>query len=816
MLRSFPRFLLPSTLRGRLIVGVALVHAVMMAVFIIDLTVRQRAALIDYQEQSATALSRSLATSAATWIAANDLAGLQELVESQRTYPEFIFAILTDQHGRVLAHADRSKRNLVLLDLPRAPELTIMSRDSVLVDVAVPAYLGDRHVGWARSGIGQREAGQRLTSTTIDGILYALAAILIGSVIAWMMGNRITRRLYAVQDTINKVKAGEDSTRSHISGSDEAAVLAREFNAMLDRLRERDARLRKSEERFRSLFGDSPIALWEEDLTALQHRLDELTAAGTTDLQGHLDHHPDEVLALAALVRVQCINRRCVEAFGAQDEEQLRGSLPRIIPPESLPAFKEQWIALASGQQRFRSEAPLMNLQGQTMIMDISLAVLPGGDSTLSRVLVSFEDITERKCQERELNQHRQHLEDLVKKRTAALRTAHGEAERLLSILSAILIGIDCNGRIFRFNAAAARSFGRNASEVIGKGFIDSRLLVDESEVTPLMAAAVADQVTREIRDLRCRRQDGVETFLDLSIIPTSSSSCAEHSGIILVGFDVTQRREIEAQRAQGQKLESVGQLAAGVAHEINTPIQFIGDNLQFLRSAFADLEEVVTIAQAVADGLSDPPALVAALDSADNNYLKREVPRAIDQSCCGVTQVASIVRALKDFAHPDSTTKQVVDVNACLLVTATVARNEYKYIADLVTDLTNDLPTILAIPGELNQVFLNLLVNAAQAIAAKEGDSGRKGTITIASRCLGPEIEIRIRDTGTGIPPEHRQRLFTPFFTTKPVGKGTGQGLALCRAFIVKNHGGTISYDSEPGLGTTFTIRLPVPPTIS
>jgi len=236
MTLNHTRHFLFDTLRGRLVTSVALVHAVMMALFIADLTARQRVMLLDRQAEEAVALAQSLSTSAGGWLAANDISGLQELVEAQRRYPELMFAMLIDKEGKVLAHSDRTRKGFFAHDLPAAAEQTLFSRTPALVDVAVPAMLGGRHVGWARIGLGQKSAREKLAAITGSGILYAIAAILIGSIIAWWMGYRITRRLYAVQETINLVRAGDRQARSHLIGKDEAALMAGEFNAMLDAL----------------------------------------------------------------------------------------------------------------------------------------------------------------------------------------------------------------------------------------------------------------------------------------------------------------------------------------------------------------------------------------------------------------------------------------------------------------------------------------------------------------------------------------------------------------------------------------------------
>ncbi len=278
---------------------------------------------------------------------------------------------------------------------------------------------------------------------------------------------------------------------------------------------------------------------------------------------------------------------------------------------------------------------------------------------------------------------------------------------------------------------------------------------------------------------------------------------------------EIEDRQRIEAELRLAQKLESVGQLAAGIAHEINTPIQFIGDNLRFISDTVAQMEPVFhEMDRLVAESptCTGVAAVAAAAERADLAYARVEVPKAASQGLEGVERVASLVRALKEFSHPDAGEKKPTNLNQAINTTAVVARNEYKYVAELVLDLSHTLPTVVCNPGEVNQVFLNLIVNAAHAIGdRKTQEKSGMGRITITTRTDGDQVEIRIADTGTGIPLAVRDRIFDPFFTTKPVGKGTGQGLYLSRSIIVGRHQGTLTFESELGAGTTFIIRLPV-----
>ncbi len=281
------------------------------------------------------------------------------------------------------------------------------------------------------------------------------------------------------------------------------------------------------------------------------------------------------------------------------------------------------------------------------------------------------------------------------------------------------------------------------------------------------------------------------------------------------------EQQHLQSRLLQAQRLESVGQLAAGIAHEINTPTQFVSDNMRFLRNAFPKLAELLTRYQQLADACRAGPVaselldgLAAAVKSAKLDYLLSQIPEALSDSLDGLERVTKIVRAMKDFAHPGQHSLSPADLNKAIESTVTVARNEWKYVADVKLDLDPALPQVPCLLGDFNQVILNIVVNAAHAIKDVVGAAGQgKGTITISTRCAGDHVEIRIRDTGTGIPEAHRGRIFDHFFTTKPVGKGTGQGLAIARQVIVEKHRGTLTFETETGKGTTFIIRLPIEP---
>jgi two-component system NtrC family sensor kinase len=288
-----------------------------------------------------------------------------------------------------------------------------------------------------------------------------------------------------------------------------------------------------------------------------------------------------------------------------------------------------------------------------------------------------------------------------------------------------------------------------------------------------------------------------------------------------VVGADVTRISELERQLSQTNRLESIGQLAAGIAHEINTPIQFVSDNTRFVAQSF---DQLLALVRRVGELCAGPPAddpaaaadvvaqLAEAVDEVDIDFLVAEIPGALTESLEGLERVAQIVRAMKDFSHPGQGRRDT-DINRAIESTAQVARNEWKYHAELDLRLGADVGLVPCYEGEFKQVMLNLIVNAAHAIEAKgpRADGAALGRIQITTVRLADRAEISVADDGTGMDEATRQRIFDPFFTTKGVGKGTGQGLSMAYASIVHKHGGAIRVESAPGQGTTFVVVLPL-----
>lgn len=414
------------------------------------------------------------------------------------------------------------------------------------------------------------------------------------------------------------------------------------------------------------------------------------------------------------------------------------------------------------------------------------------------------EDVTPRKQAEAALQN------EIIERKWAEIELERvlTQSEQIIASIKSILITVDENGLITTWNGAAAAAFGLGTSRALGRRFAECGIGWNWNAILGAASKCTDQQEPVRLDDVPYTACDGKERFLGVTLNPINHYS-DDPQGFLLLGADITDRRVLESQLAHAQKLESIGQLAAGIAHEINTPIQYVGDNTRFLQDALGDLFPLLEACRAA---VPDPAGVASAAAAADLEYLLAEIPQALRQSLEGIARVSHIVRAMKDFSHPGTTSKVMTDLNRALDSTATVASNEWKYVADLVPDFDPTLPLVPCLPADLNQVFLNMIVNAAHAIGDVVGDGANsKGTITVSTRRVEAWVEVRFSDTGAGMTEEVKARIFDPFFTTKPVGRGTGQGLAISHAVVVEKHQGTIRVETALGVGTTFIIRLPL-----
>jgi len=389
----------------------------------------------------------------------------------------------------------------------------------------------------------------------------------------------------------------------------------------------------------------------------------------------------------------------------------------------------------------------------------------------------------------------RRNLADALAHERNVLRT-------MIDLIPAFIYAKDAHSRFTACNKLVANRMGVAPADLIGKTDFDffpremaEKFFADEQ------ALLKSGKPLIDHEEFAYDKTRGMNRVILTSKVPLHD----EHgnlTGVVGTGFDITDRKAAEERMASSDRLESIGRLAAGVAHEINTPIQYLSDSVSFIREGVQELLEYIDALRA---SMPQPPA-------PDENVedLRKEMPPALTLVADGLSRIAEIVRSMKDFAHADHTEMGPTDLNRAIASTLVMARSEYKPVAEVETRF-GQIPSITCHAGQINQVVLNLVVNAAHAIADKIGRTGAVGKITVSTSVENDHVVIAIGDTGGGIPENIRANIFDPFFTTKEVGRGTGQGLSIARNVIVKGHGGELDFTTELGTGTTFYVRLPV-----
>jgi len=523
---------------------------------------------------------------------------------------------------------------------------------------------------------------------------------------------------------------------------------------------EMESALKLSEERFRIVAESSGDSIYEWDLVSDLITTTGALAPGTEVMEG-------------TPYSAQEFRRRY---YHPDDRERMEAAIQRHLD-HGAPFREEIRLKLPSGETRFYF------IQGSAVRDSTGRPI---------KLMGASRDVTEQKKVER----------------------ANAQLASIVENADAAIISNDQAGTVLTWNRGAERIYGYSAEEMTGRTMAvlvpPDRLAEDAAFMKRLRRG----ERINHVETVRLTKSgEPIPILLTLSPMQDRQGNLV---GIAHVAEDITRVKELERQLAQTQKIESIGQLAAGIAHEINTPIQYIGDNGKFLDEAFRDLMKFaearhVSGDAAVSGSAGVPVPTREMLDEGIFNYLRNEVPIAIEQLLSGVDQVARIVLAMKEFSHPGPVEKVPVDINRAIESTVLVSKSEWKYLAELTTDFDRELPPVPCLAGEFNQVILNVIVNAAHAIADVVKDSGGMGRIHITTRRDGEAVEIRVSDTGCGIPKQHQSKVFDPFFTTKPIGKGTGQGLAIAYGVIVQKHGGTIQLEPESGSGATFVIRLPL-----
>lgn len=531
-------------------------------------------------------------------------------------------------------------------------------------------------------------------------------------------------------------------------------------------------------------------------------------------LQAMVDTALDGILTFDTEGTIQTINPAGMKIFGYVSGDVTGQHLSMLVPSFNFSGWNDSFVKRHAdgGELNLDNGSKIEGLcqDGSTIFLDISLSEMDvAGRSMFTAIM---RDVTIR----------HQAAEALHAKQDE-LRASQQQLNAIMNSVADGVISMDENAIIHSFNVSAEIIFGYSSAEVMGK---DIGILIpapaDSWHEHDFLSFLEIDVTTKhgQRHEFMGRRKDGASIPLEIAVSQMKLNGRPMFVGVC---NDITRRKQAEEERAelerelvQAQKLESLGTLSGGIAHEINTPVQYVGDNIRFLQSAFLDLgtvmevhRKLVSTARVGADLAGVLAQAAAVAEAADLDFLVTEIPSSLNQSIDGIGRISEIVQAIKEFSHPDAKEKTALDINRALTTTTTVSRNQWKDVAELETHFDMSLPQVQCLPGELNQVFLNMIINAAHAIEG--AGRNQQGRIIISTAKQDDWVEIRIGDTGVGIPEKNLAKIFDPFFTTKEPGKGTGQGLAISHRIITKKHGGTISVESEVGKGTTFVIRLPI-----
>lgn len=400
------------------------------------------------------------------------------------------------------------------------------------------------------------------------------------------------------------------------------------------------------------------------------------------------------------------------------------------------------------------------------------------------------------------LAQEREHFEQIYQQNV-----------RLINEMSSAAIGIDKYDLVTHWNNQAEVYFDISRTVALGARLFELDINCDWPTLTSKLYDSLNENTTSDRFDVIYKKKDSdKDRILSVAITPFSEAN-GSFTGYLLLLDDITEKKHLEKSHQQSMYLESIGQLSAGIAHEINTPMQYISDNLTFLKDSFNDTSNALkTIKKSLLNNTLNEDALNSIFEEADFEYLSEELPLAFTQTTEGVNRVCTIVKAMKEYSHPSSDKKVATNLNSSIESTIIISKHTWKYHAEMEVLLDSNLPDVMCYPGPFNEVVLNLIVNAADAIKEQlaSNDSEQKGKITIATLNKESFAEIRISDTGGGIPQAIQEKIFDPFFTTKDVGKGTGQGLSLSYRIIKERHKGELFFETEAGKGTTFILQLP------
>ena len=791
------RTLLFGSLRRQLIIGVAMFQAVFLTSFIWHQTSRQQDMLLTQQVGHAKALAQSIATASAGWVVARDVSGLQEIIQEQKRYPELRFAMLLDRRGGVLAHTDAKYRGKFVTDLPARLELTLFSQSSTLVDVISPVILAGKHVGWVRIGVGQKAASAQLAKTTRDGIFYALAATLIGALLAGLMAIRLTRRLASIQAVADSVQAGESERRVVLDGTDEAAHLARQFNFMLDSLAQRQGEaliardaLHESEARFQRVMRGANDGLWDWDMRSDQvfysQRWKAMLGYHADELEPDLSTwqrlvHPDDGLQAMAMIQDYVAGKRdnfeiefrMLHKDGHWVHILARGYLERDDAGKPL---RLAGTHVDISERKSQEALLLQDREQQTVLREMLEFVVKGGsleqtlEHCLSRLLAVSWLLLKPKGGILLLEDDRQ---------TLRMAASHDLAPEIMSLCARVPLGL-CHCGVaaasgeMQFSSCVDELHAISYPGMTQHGHYNLPL-ISEGEVLGVMVLylphgferdTVKEQFLLSIADILAGFIRRKQAESALQRMNEQLEERVQLRTVELLGA------KLEAERANQAKSEFLSRMS----HELRTPLNAILGFGQLLGLELKDKEQADNVQEILHAGHHLLKLINEILDLARIESGKLTINLE-------PVNLAAIMRECLILAQP------LAEASGMRLLMADCADN-----------------SVMADHTRLKQVLLNLLSNAVKY-------NRKRGAVIITCLAEGDSIQIRITDTGAGLNAEQLARLFVAFErldADKAAIEGTGIGLALCKR-LMELMQGEIGVESTPGIGSTFWIRLPI-----
>ncbi len=871
MKRMFPW----QTVRGRLLFLAIGLEAIMLTVLITNSIRLLQSAMSNQVQSQAQQFSPVLLAALTAPLAARDYATMQAVVDESQTSGDLDYIVVVDRNGHRIA-ANGWPADIPLPESSKDLSL-FKNKIEPRYDVTVPIEFQRQPLGKLHFGINLSQLAQARKELLLQGAGIAALEIFLSSVILLILGFWLTRHMTSLTKASLDVASGNLSPPLLPEGNDDVGKLGAAFNIMSRVIKERVTELTAAKEESDTIirnFLDTLIVVSTDlkvirvnqatcDLLGFEEQ--ELIGRSVFKLfhdtedyvQGvfafyERNHNQSQLKQRHELRNVELCYRhkdgtRLPMSFnisllqdddgavtgvvaGAKDVSNLRLALDKIALQKGyietlFDIVPEGLLALSTSREvmmQNRAFKKILHTWSECLDMtpdeyaSILIEKILAKQSTHDTFTVRFSHndtdayfrCSSTVIAELEGVASVVSIEDITDERKAE------EERRLLATVieqtgdSVIIGGTD---EVIQYvNPAALRNSGFSENELIGSiPHIFRDGLLDASIIAELRNTVTRGQTWHG--HYKSRRKDDSIIEEDVTISPVRNEE-GELTHYVAIKRDITERTLLQRQLLQAQKLEAIGQLAAGIAHEINTPMQYVQNNVTFFEQAFDDLKTLLIEVGKTERSLLTPETS-ALLANIDLDFLLQEIPDGLKETHDGISRVVKIVSAMKAFSHPSGNEKVASNLNLALDSTITVCRNEWKYVAEMITDFDPDLPMIPCFPDQLNQVVLNLIINASHAIQDHNKSDAQSplGRITIVTRKDDDWVEIQVSDSGGGIPEAIQQRIFDPFFTTKEVGKGTGQGLAIAHDIVVNKHGGRIEFTSEPGQGTTFIIRLPV-----